>query len=437
MIYKNDKKIPFVRKVRPIIKEDKNFYQRFVKLCRDNFDEKNNIYYSFGYETFGIILYGFCKWLLDNLKKNQIKRIIFLSRDGYIIKEAFNLMPGSEEFQTDYMYVSRRSLRVPQLWKADKNERQNAICATKYISLEDLFSSVGLDVAEYKNILKKYGLKKEQVIKDVEISSNEKIEAMLDDIWQDVVRNSLIEYESLKQYLKQYRLQGKVAVVDIGWRGSMQFFLSEILEMMHSDVALQGYYITLSSSMIKGLNMYGYLGNVTGDGEGCDLLRGYAGLIELMFLKTEGSVEKYMQTKDGRGVPKLYEYEYFRQGKYTDEVSAVLQIQNGALSFIKDCENSELKNMEFHPITAFQNLSQIANHPRLKDINLFKNFKFYNNGTSTYLTGANSLAYNLTHLKKFKEDLYGSRWRIGFLKRVFKMPMPYHLIFSILMRIAM
>ena len=120
---KGKKRIPFIRKKHSVYKEDEKFYSEFKKLCKSNYNEKDSVFFSFGYETFGIILYGFCKWLRDDLKKNKIKRIIFFSRDGYIIREAFNLIEGSDEFQTDYMYVSRRSLRVPLLWKEEKKNR--------------------------------------------------------------------------------------------------------------------------------------------------------------------------------------------------------------------------------------------------------------------------------------------------------------------------
>ena len=133
----------------------------------------------------------------------------------------------------------------------------------------------------------------------------------------------------------------------------------------------------------------------------------------------------------------MYDFEYFIDGKYTSEVDAMTEIQRGALRFIIDCEKTNLRKLNFNAATAFQNLNQIANHPRLKDVNLFRKFKFYNNGTKSYLIGSNSLIYNLTHIRMFKEDLYKSRWRIGFLKKMFKIPMPYHLIFSVLMRMAM
>ena len=36
-------------------------------------------YYKFGYETFGIILYGFCVWMINDMRREGIKRILFFS----------------------------------------------------------------------------------------------------------------------------------------------------------------------------------------------------------------------------------------------------------------------------------------------------------------------------------------------------------------------
>lgn len=72
----------------------------------------SNFYYDFGYSNFGPLLYGFCLWLKENVKKNDIDNIYFLARDGYIIKKAYEKIFGEQD-NIYYLEASRRSLRVP------------------------------------------------------------------------------------------------------------------------------------------------------------------------------------------------------------------------------------------------------------------------------------------------------------------------------------
>lgn len=47
----------------------------------------------------------------------------------------------------------------------------------------------------------------------------------------------------LMQYLKQINFQGNCAIVDIGWHGSMQYYLEKFCELNDIKVELHGYYV--------------------------------------------------------------------------------------------------------------------------------------------------------------------------------------------------
>ena len=218
---------------------------------------------------------------------------------------------------------------------------------------------------------------------------------------------------------------------------SMQYFLGKMLESMRRGGHLRGYYITLSSSMKKGLDMHGYLQGVDGNSKGCNLLRGYVGLIETLFLKPDGSVRNY-KIENGEVVPELFTCEYIeKDGSYSKEIRAVQNVQKGALQFIEDYISDGMdKNDNFSPKTAFANLSHFSNHPTLKNLEMFADFKFYN-GTTTYLARAGRLRQYVLHPGKLKEDFYGCRWRIGFMKNLFKIPFPYYWLFQLLMKMTL
>ena len=402
-------------------------YRQWKDFCCRQEHENIDKYYQFGYETFGAILFSFCKWLMEDVESKNIHQIIFFSRDGFIIKEAFELIPESKKFDVKYAYVSRRSLRVPMLWKYD-NPSITAIHPTKYISIQDLFESIGLDAKEYMNVIASYGYELDAVIRDEEIEGNHKVVELLNAVWNDVIENSKNEYETAESYINQLKIEYNVAVVDIGWRGSMQHYLSELLKETGRNTKLNGYYITLSSSMLRGQDMRGFLVDVSDKGEGCDIHRGYVGLLETMFLKTEGSVCKY--SSDNKAEPILYTYEYEENGKYTKEARAVSRIQSGALRFIKDyIRDKENFLEETDSLFLFSNLHCFATNPSMSDLAMFEDFRFYN-GTVSYLAKAQPFYRYIFHPKALISDFYGARWRIGFMKSLFKVKLPYNWIFS-------
>lgn len=73
-------------------------------------------YYQFGIDYFGPFLYGFTKWLYTSLKKAQIHRVYFFSRDGYMMDLAFQQLGYDAEFDTQYVHFSRKSLRQALLY---------------------------------------------------------------------------------------------------------------------------------------------------------------------------------------------------------------------------------------------------------------------------------------------------------------------------------
>ncbi len=68
--------------------------------------------YNTGYYTLGMHLFGVAKWILDTSKVNGYKNIVFLERDGHILKEIFDHLCKTlnVDIKTDSFYATRRAL---------------------------------------------------------------------------------------------------------------------------------------------------------------------------------------------------------------------------------------------------------------------------------------------------------------------------------------
>ena len=84
---------------------------------------KENTAYRLGCSIGGAILYPYVNWLLKDCVEKGIKRLYFIARDGFIIKELADVMIQKQglEIETRYLYGSRIAWRIPsgENWKEE------------------------------------------------------------------------------------------------------------------------------------------------------------------------------------------------------------------------------------------------------------------------------------------------------------------------------
>lgn len=395
-----------------------------------------NPYERFGYERFGMFLWGYCKWLHNSLKKEHIQKVYFFSRDGLIMKNAFDIL--YQDVQTYYLEVSRRSLRVPVLWKNHSFEMMlNILSPSKLISISMIFDCVGLKIDDYEGLLNQFGYTKESVFDRKTIAQQKRLRDLYDSLSGDIEKNSRKEYQNLAAYIKQESLGGRFAVVDIGWSGGMQRFLDETLTSLNIYHEIKGYYIGVAEyckrnlMVMPNLDLNGYLFDFCNDSNAVDKRSPFVGLFETLFLERAGSVCNYSIKKDGSVVANRLPYEYRIDGQYSDEYKCVEKIQQGSLNFVKRFGNIQIDVL---PSILFSGIEQVGLRPIRKDINMFAHFRFFDEGDCTCLAKPKSLFYYIFHIKNAKNDFLSCRWKIGFMKRLFIIPLPYARIYRWLLK---
>lgn len=400
-------------------------------------------YYRFGYEKFGMFLWGYVTWLENQLQKENITNVYFFSRDGLIMKKAFDIINNPKLISTYYLEVSRRSLRVPILWMdCSLSTVLDMISPSKFLTLKTIFDGVGLDIRNYKELLKKYGFKIDTTFDRKKIEKNKRFKSFYAEIKSDIYQVSKNEYKVLVKYINQNKLQGKFAVVDIGWSGGMQRYLHEMLSHLNIEYEMKGYYIGIADyykrnlKVVSKLDLNGYLFDFMHNARDEDKRSSFVGLFESLFLEQRGSVKNYyFDEKEEIINANRYPYEYIKNGKHTRESKCVMKIQEGALYFVKKVsEVVALQELNYTPRELFEGLNQTGNAPQKKDINMFADFRFFDEGEIRCLAAPKSFWFYCLHLKDLKKDFLLSRWKIGFMKRIFKINFPYLKIYKALLQ---
>lgn len=399
-------------------KEDVFGYNSLKSFINNNINIEKSYFWKSGYEIFGPLLYGYTKWLDLQFKEKNYNSIFFLSRDGYIMKKAYEMI---SETEVKYIYASRRALIVPTIWMYNNFEelKENMYLPRK-IKVKSFLKKLGLEPQKYEKIVKKY---KYDLNDDIYTQNlNEENLAFFAEVKDDIYKNSKEEYENLIKYYEYNDFKNKVAIVDIGWFGNMQYALNKIVNKANLDVVMDGYYVGIvpESEKQNNLNMSGYLFEKNRE-ELYYKKKFFNSIFELVFLANHGSVKKY--TSDVNNV-ELYDYEYDN----TDVELKMREFQSGALEFIKEFSTSGIEQyVDITESISLYNFIQFGNRPKKVDLNNWGNIQFYDDDYNNMIS-KHSILYYIFHLKIFKEDFLNSIWKTGFLKSIFKVNIDYYKI---------
>lgn len=389
-------------------------YKRLLKLL-DNYENPDwDDYTKYGFEVVGPVVYGLCE--LIHKKKETDEKAFFLARDGYIIKKVYDYLYPKEN--TTYLYVSRRALHVPCHCLDSRIETVfGSNTPTRRWTYETICEDLGIDSHEHKSKWEACELDASRIYVTKQLLESENFKKFYDQIENEMVANSRKELDMLRQYLEEMGLNGKSIIVDVGWNGTLQIYLNNILDACNMDSKVRGFYLSLQEGKISQYETCQYLSS---DKHVNDLSYG---LLEVPFLALEGSTRKYLRYND-KIEPVKYDYEYdsWMAGKLE-------KIQNGIML----CAQLMKKNAGLLCNTEdamYENLRQATKRPGGKVVQVMGEFLYDNNGERERLVSGHGLAYYCVHPQVFKYDFQMSAWKCGFMKSVFSIDIDYYRLIS-------
>ena len=103
-------------------------------------------------------------------------------------------------------------------------------------------------------------------------------------------------------------------------------------------------------------------------------------------------------------------------------------IQRGVLSFAEAWMQSVLADLHIPGNIAIQPFLQLMGHPTKQQVTWLGPIQI-EDGDLYRLAVPDSLPRYLLHPGDFKKDLREARWKIGFLKKLFPIPLPYNRLY--------
>lgn len=198
---------------RTIFDSSRNLFEYFSPR-----EASPSIFSRLGYNLVGPLCISFAMFIKRDIARRGINKVFFGARDGYLIKEAFDLI--SHNIKSRYIRLSRRALYVPAFAFHGDHEKffENRVSANEF------FERIGMPMPDHLRNLDP-------------LKHRDHFEREL--ALMNFRQHSLAEAEVLTDYLKKHEFTEKVAFVDLGWKGTIQESLQTILG---SSCEIQGYY---------------------------------------------------------------------------------------------------------------------------------------------------------------------------------------------------
>lgn len=393
------------------------------KICTYGSMRTNGILYNWGFCEFGPVMYGFCRWIKKEVEQNKDYSILFLTREGAYIKRLYDKFAScmhhnvgnisGEITQTKLMYISRRSVfgAMADLdWKSVK----------EYISytgssLMDIGEMFQISEDRISQVSVRYGLDKDKELKDIP-NKDDILNALRDECssYSETQRKHLIKY------FHTVCPENKAILVDIGWRGSMQFYLQELLEFSGIHVTFKGLYFGEYSADEFQCVKKGYVCQDSNK-YAVDSTINASFVFENAMMLDLGTTIRYEES-----VGAIRPVTANAEKVDTDKIK---QIQEGVYDFFSIMKDAG-QNIRLDDENVVKKLFQHLNYPNIELASAIGNITWSDVDKIKYVARPDNLCTYISNPKKIISDMRSSGWNTGFLRRLFRLPLPYFNVYE-------
>lgn len=208
-----------------------------------HYQPQQDSWFALGWQYGGPILQGFLDWIHEQAVVDRIDRILFVSRDGYLLDQFHRRYPHCD-IQGLYLRGSRVAFSLAAL--DERNFLESVpflLSGADNITLQNLFERIAVELPD-DTVLNDLGLQPHMRIDD---ETRREIAQFLIAMRHRILQVAREARRGLHQHLLELGLYDgmRVAFVDVGWSGTTQSAFQRALKDMLS-IEVQGYYLGLS-----------------------------------------------------------------------------------------------------------------------------------------------------------------------------------------------
>lgn len=193
--------------------------------------KENDFWYNLGVYVGGPLYLGLSRWFREKTKDIGCRKVYFLARDGYNLH---NIFKDDEEYDSQYLYMSRRALLLAGIDKVDEAALEILPPFTLGQTVREVLGYLGVTDACGKNLHEAGIPNLEYVVKTM--SDIQKVKKLYVINEKDFLQKCDQERANAKKYFQSMGFYDEDSVVfDCGWNGSSQYLLDRFLKCTGYD----------------------------------------------------------------------------------------------------------------------------------------------------------------------------------------------------------
>ena len=363
------------------------FIQNRLQLCKTAGE-------ALGISVLGPLATAYCRWLHERRAAHPGAKLYFLARDMYLMRAVYAALYPDEE--TEYLRVSRRSLAPAFLAAGDYTSVRAALPRQ---------SLTGAQIAAYCGAV----CPPELAVQKFDLKAPDTAE--LDVFLQKLPAPE--NAEAVTAYLRQMGVREGDVLVDIGSGGTTQLLLERLL-----GVQLHGLQLSADERLRSRFDETRTEVFLFGGQPAPRLYWAGQPMLERLISEDVGATLGYRAAED--------KIEAVAASQPVEPLLA--GIQQGVRNFAVAWRDSVLHDWPIPPEQAIAPFLQLVESPTALQVKLLGDLTVEDGGVYP-LAAPESAAHYLAHPRGVKRDLAEARWKIGFLKRLAPLPLPYGKIY--------
>ncbi len=218
-------------------------------------------YWETGATVFGPALAGFAEWVVERAKAFGVDRISCLLREGDYLSRLIREQAAGAGIEVSTLWVSRQVCALATVYEGTADELRAFLSRRRAPTVGQLAEQLGVRLAEVPALSDLVDLRL-----DTPGVAHTALGAIADEpqVRGAIVVRAARQRERLLRYLDENLPgSGLALIVDLGWGGTIQALLSQILHSAGRSLHLVGLYLATNETArhrrLDGLEMEGYL----------------------------------------------------------------------------------------------------------------------------------------------------------------------------------
>lgn len=206
-----------------------------MAILQKKFDEKykkkrlTNLAYESGFNLLAPLFINFIHHVIERVNNENIELVLFPAREGFILQNIFEklkpYLAKNQNITSTYCYLTRKTTFNASIENIGKRELKKGFAHTNKPSIKIMLNRFGIPIDSIKKILIDCNISSiERVIKSP--LNDQEVQKLINnkDFLKIINKNSFKHKTILEKYLDQLNFwqSKKVAIVDVGWQGTVQ-----------------------------------------------------------------------------------------------------------------------------------------------------------------------------------------------------------------------